>query len=65
MTAALAWYPNRYEPMDGFRMGNYNLAAAAGQNIALEFIYGGPHTLLGRVPVVAKMHRRSGDSPTN
>src|SRR5215469_2045696 len=28
MTAALAWYPDRYEPMDGFRMGNYNLAAA-------------------------------------
>ena len=39
--------------------------AIAGQNIALEFIYGGPHTLLGRVPVVAKIDRRSGDSPTN
>jgi len=48
MSAALGWYPSRYQAMDGFRMGNYNLAAAAGQNVALEFIYGGPHTLLGR-----------------
>jgi len=49
--AALAWYPNRFGVKDGFRMGNYNLAAQAGGNLALEFIYGGPHTLfrhLGR-----------------
>jgi hypothetical protein len=37
--------------MDAFRMGNYNLAAAAAQNLALEFIYGGPHTLLGRAHI--------------
>jgi hypothetical protein len=43
---ALAWYPDRYGVKDGFRMGNYNLAAQAGGNLALEFIYGGPHTLL-------------------
>ena len=49
MTAALAWYPNRYSPKDGFRMGNYNLLAFTGGNIALEFLYGGPHTLLSRV----------------
>lgn len=47
MSAVLGWYPSRYEPMDGFRIGNYNLAAHAGQNIALEFIYGGPHTVFG------------------
>ncbi len=30
-------------------MGNYNLLAFTGGNIALEFLYGGPHTLLSRV----------------
>jgi hypothetical protein len=54
--AALLWYPHRYDAMDGFRMGNYNLLAQAGMNLALEFIYGGPHTLLSRhrVPVLSK-----------
>jgi hypothetical protein len=42
---AMAWYPDRYGVKDGFRMGNYNLAGEAGENLALEFIYGGPHTL--------------------
>ena len=49
--AALLWYPKRYDPMDGFRMGNYNLLTQAGLNLALEFIYGGPHTLLNKVHV--------------
>jgi hypothetical protein len=49
MAATLGWYPSRYEAMDGFRTGNYNLAAHAGENIALEFIYGGPHTVFGNV----------------
>jgi hypothetical protein len=53
--AVLLWYPRRYEPMDGFRMGNYNLLAQVGLNLALEFIYGGPHTLLSHhhVPVIS------------
>ena len=53
--AALAWYPSRYNDKDGFRIGNYNLAVQAGLNVALEFIYGGPHTFLGRhhVPVIS------------
>ena len=53
--AALLWYPSRYEPMDGFRNGNYNLLVQAGLNGALEFIWGGPHTLLSQqhVPVVS------------
>jgi hypothetical protein len=53
--AALLWYPNRYDAMDGFRAGNYNLLAQAGLNLALEFIYGGPHTLLSHhhVPVLS------------
>jgi hypothetical protein len=53
--AALGWYPSRYDARDGFRIGNYNLAVQAGLNIALEFIYGGPHTFLGKhhVPVLS------------
>jgi hypothetical protein len=51
MTAALGWYPSRYGPKDGFRMGNYNLLGQAGQNVALEFVYGGPHTVLNRVHI--------------
>jgi hypothetical protein len=53
--AALLWFPNRYDAMDGFRMGNYNLLIQGGLNLALEFIYGGPHTLLSRhhVPVLS------------
>jgi len=46
---ALAWYPDRYGVKDGFRMGNYNFAGQAGGNLALEFIYGGPHTLFSRI----------------
>ncbi len=46
---ALAWYPDRYGVKDGFRMGNYNLAGQAVGNLALEFIYGGPHTLFSRL----------------
>jgi hypothetical protein len=45
MTAVYLWYPNRYGPKDALRMGNYNLLAFAGENLALEFIYGGPHTI--------------------
>jgi hypothetical protein len=49
MTAVYAWYPARYGPKDALRMGNYNLLAFAGENLALEFIYGGPHTLFSRL----------------
>jgi hypothetical protein len=53
--AALFWYPSRYNAVDGFRAGNYNLLAQAGMNVALEFIYGGPHTLFSHhhVPAVS------------
>jgi len=46
--ASLAWYPDRFGVKDGFRMGNYNLLSQAGANLALEFIYGGPHTVFSR-----------------
>jgi hypothetical protein len=49
MTAVYAWYPERYGPKDALRMGNYNLLAFMGGNLALEFIYGGPHTLFSRL----------------
>ena len=46
---AMAWYPDRFGVKDGIRMGNYNLAAQAAGNLALEFIYGGPHTLFSHI----------------
>jgi len=59
MTAVYAWYPDRYDAMDGFRMGNYNLLGHIGENIALEFLYGGPHSLLSR------MHLNNGHGAPN
>lgn len=50
MTAALGWYPARYSEMDGFRMGNYLIAAYAGGNLLREFILGGPHALIKKMP---------------
>ena len=49
MTAVYGWYPGRYGAKDAFRMGNYNLLALAGGNIAIEFLYRGPHSFLSRV----------------
>jgi hypothetical protein len=49
MTAVYAWYPGRYDAKDGLRMGNYSLLGYAGGNLALEFLYSGPHTWLSRM----------------
>jgi hypothetical protein len=49
MTAVYAWYPGRYDARDAFRMGNYSLLGYMGGNVALEFIYSGPHSLLSRM----------------
>jgi hypothetical protein len=49
MTAVYGWYPDRYGAKDALRMGNYNLLAFMGENLALEFIYGGPHTLFRHI----------------
>jgi hypothetical protein len=49
MTAVYGWYPNRYGAKDGFRIGNYSLLSNVGGNIALEFLYSGPHSLLARM----------------
>ena len=49
MTAVYGWYPGRYDAEDALRMGNYTLLGYVGANVALEFLYGGPHTLLSKV----------------
>lgn len=49
MTAVYGWYPDRFGAKDAFRMGNYNLLIYMGGNIALEFFYSGPHSLLHRM----------------
>jgi hypothetical protein len=49
MTATYGWFPNRYGAKDAFRAGNYSLLAFAGENVALEFFYSGPHSLLSRM----------------
>ncbi len=49
MTAVYGWYPARYGAKDGFRMGNYSLLGYVGGNIALEFIYSGPHSWISRM----------------
>jgi hypothetical protein len=54
MTATLGWYPSRYSPKDGFRTGNYSLLAYAGGNVAIEFLYGGPHSLLSKFHLTSK-----------
>jgi hypothetical protein len=41
-------------------MGGYNLLGQFGQNEALEFLYGGPHTLLGRIQ--RHVFKKSSDS---
>jgi hypothetical protein len=54
--AVYAWYPGRYDVKDAFRMGNYSLLGYAGANVALEFLFGGPHSLLNR------LHLKHGDA---
>jgi hypothetical protein len=49
MTAVYGWYPNRYGAKDAFRLGNYSMLVYAGGNVALEFLYSGPHSLLHRM----------------
>jgi hypothetical protein len=62
MTAVYGWYPDRYNTQDAFRMGNYTLLGYVGQNLALEFLYGGPHTLLRHFHILNK-HGDTGSKP--
>jgi len=49
MTAVYGWYPARYGPKDALRMGSYSTLGFIGGNVALEFFYSGPHSLLTRM----------------
>ena len=49
MTAVYAWFPDRYNYKDGFRIGNYSLLGYLGGNIAQEFFAHGSHSLLSRM----------------
>jgi hypothetical protein len=49
MTAVYSWFPGRYGAKDAFRMGNYTMLGVVGENISLEFLYSGPHSLLSRM----------------
>ncbi len=49
MTAIYGWYPNRFGAKDALRTGSYSLGVYMGGNIALEFFYSGPHSLLSRM----------------
>jgi len=59
MTAVYGWYPRRYGAKDALRMGNQNMLQNVGANIALEFLYSGPHSLLTR------MHLNNGHGAPN
>jgi len=59
MTAVYGWFPGRYNAEDGFRMGNYSLLGYVAGNVALEFLYSGPHSLLSR------MHLNNGHGAPN
>jgi hypothetical protein len=49
MAGVYAWYPDRFGAMDAFRLGNYSLIGYAAENVGLEFIYQGPHSLMSRM----------------
>jgi hypothetical protein len=49
MTAVYGWFPNRFGAKDAFRMGNYSMLGYVGENISLEFLYSGPHSLFTRM----------------
>ena len=59
-TAVYAWYPARFNAMDAFRIGNYNLLVYAAGNVLLEFLPSGPHSPL------SKFHLQNHhDAPSN
>jgi hypothetical protein len=49
LTAANSWIPTHDGAHLGFNMGVHNLMGQFGQDEALEFFYGGPHTLLSSI----------------
>jgi hypothetical protein len=63
ITAVYGWYPNRFGAKDALRIGNYSLLAYVGGNVGLEFIYGGPHSLLSHVHL-NNVHIPAAQSPS-
>ena len=63
MTAVYGWYPSRYNAKDAFRMGNYNVLVFIGGNVALEFLYSGPHSLISRMHLNNGHGARDSGSP--
>ncbi len=49
MTAVYGWYPGRYRAEDALELGSYSLAGFAAENIAREFFYNGPRSLLSHM----------------
>lgn len=64
MTAVYGWYPDRYGAKDAFRMGNYSLLGYVGGNIAMEFLFSGPHSPLSRMHL-GKIHSAPDPGQTN
>lgn len=56
VASTYGWYPGRFGAKDAFRMGNYNMLGGVVGNIGLEFLYGGPHSLLSHI------HPKKGDN---
>jgi hypothetical protein len=64
MTAVYAWYPSRYNGKDALRMGNYTMLGYVGGNIAWEFLFSRPHSLLSRMHLSnAHTAPTSGENP--
>jgi hypothetical protein len=59
MVAANTWLSARNGVHLGVNMGEHNLMGQFAQDEALEFVYGGPHTLLGRLQRHIKMFSNS------
>jgi hypothetical protein len=67
LAATYIWYPRSYGAGDAFRMGTYGLLGYVGGNISLEFLYGGPHSLLAHahIPIPTNSANPSGGSSHN
>ncbi len=59
LVAANTWIPTHNGVHLGFTMGEHNLLGQFAQNEALEFVYGGPNTMLGRLQKHFKKFSRS------
>ena len=59
MVAANTWLPTHNGPWLGFNMGWHNMLGQFAQDEALEFMYGGPHTVLGHLQSHFKKFSRS------